>query len=515
MLPSTKDPDWRGSFSGYERDHLFFNADGSAERLYDAGYALGLDFDDDGRSAVAVDVDGDGDLDLAHLSLQRLRVLENTGPPRSFARVRLRATSGEAHALGAVATLEANGLRQRDHLRVTEGFQSQVPLELHFGLGAATSIDSVTVAWPSGATETWRDLEVGKLLVLTEGRREAEVLDVPRWPDESRPPAVVGASLDHEALRAEGPAGARAALAPGGRPAVVNFWAPWCAPCRAELPHLAELARELAGAVDFVGVNVDPGGEDAALLEQLGVAYPQFLADGELLAAFFEDPERIPLPATFVFDAEGEVRRVFRRAIDGEDLGGILESFLSAGDFVHDIVRMARIHVQRGELQEGFELLQRALDADPEEVDAHQEIGKLYALAGQDAEAEAAFATAVRLDPELAQAHYNLGVSRMKLGHPARAIAPIEASLRITGDSIEPLLALGSAAANAGFFPRALDAFDRALVLEPLDPRLHALRGRVLSELGSIDEARRAYERALELDSTYAAARAQLERLDD
>ena len=43
----------------------------------------------------------------------------------------------------------------------------------------------------------------------------------------------------------------------GGRPAVINFWAPWCAPCKVELPQLVDIARRYRGEVDFAGVSVE------------------------------------------------------------------------------------------------------------------------------------------------------------------------------------------------------------------------------------------------------------------
>jgi len=52
------------------------------------------------------------------------------------------------------------------------------------------------------------------------------------------------------------------------KPVVVDFWAPWCAPCRLTKPTLEKLAAQYAGRVEFIAINVDEAGE---LAQQLGI----------------------------------------------------------------------------------------------------------------------------------------------------------------------------------------------------------------------------------------------------
>lgn len=54
----------------------------------------------------------------------------------------------------------------------------------------------------------------------------------------------------------------------GERPALVDFYAPWCGPCRMLMPVLDELAKEYAGKVDIYKVNIE---DEQQLAEEFGI----------------------------------------------------------------------------------------------------------------------------------------------------------------------------------------------------------------------------------------------------
>ena len=93
-----------------------------------------------------------------------------------------------------------------------------------------------------------------------------------------------------------------------GKVVLLNFWATWCPPCKAEMPDLEALYRKHGDAHGFVvvGVNYE---EDAAPVEAIirerGLSFPVFLdARGEAGAQLGVRG----LPASFIIDREGYIR---------------------------------------------------------------------------------------------------------------------------------------------------------------------------------------------------------------
>jgi thiol-disulfide isomerase/thioredoxin len=108
------------------------------------------------------------------------------------------------------------------------------------------------------------------------------------------------------------------ARALAGRPAVLNLWAYWCAPCATELPAMAEYQRRVGRDVNVVTVHQDEN-ETAALLRlaELGVRLPT-LQDGQRrIAAALGVPN--VMPATVVLRADGSVAKVLPQAFTTAD----------------------------------------------------------------------------------------------------------------------------------------------------------------------------------------------------
>ena len=140
----------------------------------------------------------------------------------------------------------------------------------------------------------------------------------------AKPPAATTLSTDEIAQRLSGAPPALAALhrqanqiLPGarkglrtrlaalkGHPAVVNIWAAWCGPCRAEMPVMQRVSLDLGRQVAFVGVDLKDN-KDAAttFLRKTPVTYPSY---DDPSGQVYNAEKLVGVPSTLFFDKNGK-----------------------------------------------------------------------------------------------------------------------------------------------------------------------------------------------------------------
>jgi thiol-disulfide isomerase/thioredoxin len=103
-----------------------------------------------------------------------------------------------------------------------------------------------------------------------------------------------------------------------GKIVLVDFWATWCEPCRAEMPQLVKLEQKLrARGFELLTISADEPEQEAAALKLLktnGVAGPGYLkkaADDDKFTAAIDAKWSGALPALFLYDRSGKKARSF------------------------------------------------------------------------------------------------------------------------------------------------------------------------------------------------------------
>lgn len=222
-------------------------------------------------------------------------------------------------------------------------------------------------------------------------------------------------------------------------PVLVDFWAPWCGPCRMLGPVLEKLAAEHKGAFILAKVNTDEHQQTAAAFQVRGIPDVKLFRDGEVVDGFVgaqPEPEIRAFLQRNVPSEAAELAARGRQALDAGDPEQAevalraaldLDAKLDAANFA-----MARVAL----LKRDFDAVARHLDAlaplaDEREAGKHLRDAVDLVRAAEATDTEERVRQRVVEDPDDVEAHYAIGGFELAAGRYRQALeAYLEVAVR-------------------------------------------------------------------------------------
>jgi thiol-disulfide isomerase/thioredoxin len=257
------------SLSGHEPNNLFYNLRG--RQFEDLSALSGMDHKGDSRGIATWDFDRDGWPDFAAVNtnaplLQIFRNEIGDSPEAAHHVLAVRLIGGNQQDASSSDWSARDGYgawieltlgeerRVREH-RAGEGLGSQNSATLLFGIGTAQQVDELRITWPSGRTQTQRDLPADQLVTIYEN----PALSPGNAAFAISPYKATGQEARRPATRTGQPAPSW--LSATKSSALLNLFitmATWCPSCLKELPYLARLRDNFTdGELGIIGVPID------------------------------------------------------------------------------------------------------------------------------------------------------------------------------------------------------------------------------------------------------------------
>jgi len=97
-----------------------------------------------------------------------------------------------------------------------------------------------------------------------------------------------------------------------GKKVMLNFWATWCPPCKAEMPEMEQFFKEDHKDLEILAVNIDPQLDVKGFADQNGITFPILLDEKDEVNAKYHI---ISIPTTYFIDSQGIIQDKFTGAM--------------------------------------------------------------------------------------------------------------------------------------------------------------------------------------------------------
>lgn len=208
----------------------------------------------------------------------------------------------------------------------------------------------------------------------------------------------------------------------------------------------------------------------------------------------------------------------YRRGDYQDAAGHIAQAIAESGGISAHHANLGLALRAMGRNGEALESYQKAVDIDPANATALNDMGNLLADLGRPEDAVRAYLSAIGAEPALALAHHNLGVALKGLGRSREAARSHRTALEIQPRYADALDGLGAVLSELGDMAGSGDAFEAAIEAEPEHTGALANLASLLEETNRLEEAAAMAERCLAIDADHPFANlvaAKCERRQD
>ena len=163
-----------------------------------------------------------------------------------------------------------------------------------------------------------------------------------------------------------------------------------------------------------------------------------------------------------------------------------------------------------------------ALEAQPTNLDAHNNLGVLLTTLGKFDEAIARYKKAIELKPDYTEAHFNLGIALNEHGKLDEAEICFKKVIELKPNYVDAYNNLGHTLQKIGKFDEAEAIYKKVIKLNPNSVQAYIFLGAILSRLGRLSESKEYYEKVLDINpksfedyNNLGVALSQLDRFEE